>query len=98
MINPQWLELPKSEQISNVPKMLELLKFDCISRLRFLSLLRHWLVTKDGNFLTMKDAPRLTLIKSKLQDNALCLDSDGMETLMLPLDPIIQPERVITVT
>ena len=31
MINPQWLELPMSKQISVVPTVLEPLKFDCIS-------------------------------------------------------------------
>lgn len=59
---------------------------------------RHWLVTKDGNFQNLKDFARLTLITSSIKDNALCLDSDGMATLMLPLDPVIQPESVTTVT
>ena len=29
MINPQWLELPYLEQIYMVPKMFELLRFEC---------------------------------------------------------------------
>ena len=63
-----------------------------------LFLCRHWVVSKDGQFVNMKETFRMTLIKSRLQDNALCLDCEGMETLMLPLDPVIQPERVSTVT
>ena len=45
----------------------------------------------------MSNYARLTLIASSVKDNALCLDADGMETLRLPLDPVIQPDMLKTV-
>ncbi|XP_045160089.1 mitochondrial amidoxime-reducing component 1-like [Mercenaria mercenaria] len=59
---------------------------------------RHWLVTKNGDMWTMKQNARLTLIRTSIEDNAVKLDSDGMESLRLPLDPVIDPDSLVTVT
>lgn len=59
---------------------------------------RHWLVTRNGDMWTMKQNARLTLIRTCIEDNALILDSDGMDSLRLPLDQVIEPERLVTVT
>ena len=56
------------------------------------------MVTKDGEFQNMKNISRLILIKSSIKDDTLRLDSEGMESLLLPLNPIAQPEWVNTVT
>ena len=40
IINPQWLELPMSEQIYMVSKMFELLRFDCTSNMSLNRLVR----------------------------------------------------------
>lgn len=59
---------------------------------------RHWLVTKNGDMWTMKQNARLTLIRTSREANALRLDSSGMEPLRLPLDPVLEPEKIVTVT
>lgn len=49
---------------------------------------RRWMVTApDGTFVTQRDEPRLALVRTALEPDALRLDADGAGTLRLPLDP-----------
>jgi len=59
---------------------------------------RHWLVTKNGDMTTMKQSARLTLIRTSVEGDFLCLDADGMDTLKLPLRPEIDDKQITTVT
>ncbi len=53
---------------------------------------RHWMVVReDGTFLTQRTHPRLASIATRLTSEALLLDGEGRETLVLPLEP--QGER-----
>lgn len=48
---------------------------------------RRWLVTAtDGTFLTQRDEPRLALVRTALEADALRLDAEGAGTLRIPLD------------
>ena len=48
---------------------------------------RHWMVVReDGTFLTQRTHPRLARIATALRSDGLALDTDGLETLVLPLD------------
>ena len=57
------------------------------------------MITKeeDGEFQNTKQIPQIILIKASSKDDTLCLDAEGMETLLLPLNPAIQQEWVKTV-
>ncbi|XP_052768669.1 mitochondrial amidoxime-reducing component 1-like [Mya arenaria] len=59
---------------------------------------RHWLVTRNGDMMTMKQSARLTLINTSLEADFLCLDAQGMDTLRLSLQPEVDPKRVSNVT
>ncbi|KAH3711722.1 mitochondrial amidoxime-reducing component 1-like [Dreissena polymorpha] len=59
---------------------------------------RHWLVTKNGDMMTMKQSARLTLISPSIHGNHLHLDATGMATLILPLDPKVALDQTATVT
>lgn len=53
---------------------------------------RRWmLVDEDARFLTGREHPRLTQIRSRLEDGALAIDAPGMPALELPL---AEPEGV----
>jgi len=55
-------------------------------------------VTSKGDMVTMKQSARLTLVNTCIENNALRLDADGMEPLILDLEPVIDPKQVVTVT
>lgn len=59
---------------------------------------RHWMVTKDGDMLTMRQNARLTLITSQVKDGQLCLEAAGMDPLVLSLDPEVTEDNQVTVT
>jgi uncharacterized protein YcbX len=47
---------------------------------------RHWLVADpDGQFITQRQQPRMCLVRTELQTDALLLTAPGVETLRLPL-------------
>lgn len=64
----------------------------------FFDCFRHWLVTKNGDMWTMKQNTKLTLIKTSIEDNALRFDSEGVDPLRVPMDPVVDPDQIVTVT
>ncbi len=49
---------------------------------------RHWMVVRaDGLFLSQRTHPRLARIATALSAEGLVLDSDGLQRLVLPLEP-----------
>ena len=59
---------------------------------------RQWmLVDAAGAMMTMRDFPRMALIKPRLVDNALLLDAPGMAPLALPLAMPDAPPQAFTV-
>lgn len=47
---------------------------------------RHWmLVDRQGVFLSQRQLPRMILVKTQVEDQALCLSAPGMQDLMIPV-------------
>lgn len=47
---------------------------------------RHWMVADpQGRFITQREQPRMCLVRTTLQDDALLLDAPGRTTLRLPI-------------
>lgn len=54
------------------------------------------MVTRNGERMNMNRIPRIAQIKTSIQGGNLRLDSDGHEPLILPADPEVNQEDVIT--
>ena len=49
---------------------------------------RRWMVVdNEGNFLTQRSIPHLALIHTQLRESSLTVTADGMDELLLPLQP-----------
>lgn len=49
---------------------------------------RHWMIVKpDGGFITQRQLPQMVLIRTQITADALILSKDGMEDLIISLEP-----------
>ena len=56
---------------------------------------RHWMVTRqDGRYYTLMTNTKFCQITPNFEDNTLCLNKEGVETLRIPLDPEVKDANI----
>ncbi|XP_046578219.1 mitochondrial amidoxime-reducing component 1-like [Haliotis rubra] len=56
---------------------------------------RHWMVTRpNGDFLSQRQAPKMSLLKVSFHGDQVFVDGPGMPTLKLPINPTVVPSLV----
>ena len=53
--------------------------------------------SKDKQFITGRAYPKLVLLKTSVHADGLHLDKEGMDTLVLPINPMIEKSQLIDI-